>query len=559
MAAPQLSVSADQYSCSVCLEVLNEPVTIPCGHSYCMDCINDYWDKSDTTTDFRCPQCRRSFSVRPELNRNTVLRDLIEKLKKVTAGGGSSESYAGPDDVSCDFCTGRKLRAVKTCLTCMASYCETHLRPHLESDAFKRHRLEEPTGNLEKQLCTKHQKVLEIFCRTDETCLCVMCAVTEHNGHDMMTPEQERFRKENQLEESKEEMRRKTEEKEKKMEKTKDTIVRVQSWADSEVQGHEETFKSALQSIEMLRSEATEVIRGHERRVVSKAKEVIKQLEEEIKELKRRGVEMAELSQTDNHIHFLIKFPSVCLSVGDQDTPDVSVNGDLLPEAFRMSLSELKKSLQEISGWELVKTSEAGVDDSIHTLQNLRTRNGLLKYFCPLTLDPNTAHRCLELSEGSKKVTCEGTEITFPDHPDRFDCWPQVLCSEALSGTRWYWEVEWSGDEAEIGVAYKGIGRKGGSNECLLGGNSQSWCLYYCDSSYSVWHNNELTQISAPCSHRIGVYLDWPAGSLSFYSVSDTMTLLHKINASFTEPLYAGFWVDDGSSVTICNLSTSDK
>ncbi|KAG2460374.1 TRI25 ligase, partial [Polypterus senegalus] len=461
MAAPQLSVSADQYSCSVCLEVLNEPVTIPCGHSYCMDCINDYWDKSDTTTDFRCPQCRRSFSVRPELNRNTVLRDLIEKLKKVTAGGGSSESYAGPDDVSCDFCTGRKLRAVKTCLTCMASYCETHLRPHLESDAFKRHRLEEPTGNLEKQLCTKHQKVLEIFCRTDETCLCVMCAVTEHNGHDMMTPEQERFRKENQLEESKEEMRRKTEEKEKKMEKTKDTIVRVQ------------------------------------------------------------------------------KFPSVCLSVGDQDTPDVSVNGDLLPEAFRMSLSELKKSLQEISGWELVKTSEAD--------------------FCPLTLDPNTAHRCLELSEGSKKVTCEGTEITFPDHPDRFDCWPQVLCSEALSGTRWYWEVEWSGDEAEIGVAYKGIGRKGGSNECLLGGNSQSWCLYYCDSSYSVWHNNELTQISAPCSHRIGVYLDWPAGSLSFYSVSDTMTLLHKINASFTEPLYAGFWVDDGSSVTICNLSTSDK
>uniref|UniRef100_A0A8C4RRS5 B30.2/SPRY domain-containing protein n=1 Tax=Erpetoichthys calabaricus TaxID=27687 RepID=A0A8C4RRS5_ERPCA len=179
--------------------------------------------------------------------------------------------------------------------------------------------------------------------------------------------------------------------------------------------------------------------------------------------------------------------------------------------------------------------------------------------FCPLTLDHNTAHRRLELSEGSKKVTCEGTEMSFPNHPDRFDYWPQVLCSEALSGTRWYWEVEWTGDEAEIGVAYKGIGRKGESNECLLGGNSQSWCLNYCDSGYSVWHNNKLTQISAPCSHRIGVYLDWPAGSLSLYSVSDTMTLLHRINTSFAEPLYAGFWVDDGSSVTICNLNTLDQ
>ncbi|XP_039608948.1 stonustoxin subunit beta-like, partial [Polypterus senegalus] len=165
----------------------------------------------------------------------------------------------------------------------------------------------------------------------------------------------------------------------------------------------------------------------------------------------------------------------------------------------------------------------------------------LLSDFCPLTLDINTAHRALRLSEGNKKVTCEGTETKYPGHPDRFNNFFQVLCREALTGTRCYWEVECSGDFMRIGVAYKGLGRKGGGWECSLGYNDKSWCLQWFDSQYSVWHNKQQTVISAPYSPRIGVFLDWPAGSLSFYSVSHTMTLLHRFNTSFTEPLYPGF------------------
>uniref|UniRef100_A0A8C4T1Z1 B30.2/SPRY domain-containing protein n=1 Tax=Erpetoichthys calabaricus TaxID=27687 RepID=A0A8C4T1Z1_ERPCA len=151
-------------------------------------------------------------------------------------------------------------------------------------------------------------------------------------------------------------------------------------------------------------------------------------------------------------------------------------------------------------------------------------------YFCPLTLDINTAHRVLFLSEGNKKVTREGTETEYPDHPHRFKCWSQILCRKALTGTRCYWEVECSGDNLMIGVAYKGLSRKGVGRECGLGYNDKSW----------------------------SVYLDWPAGSLSFYSVSHTMTLLHRFNTSFTEPLYLGFWLHLNCSVTISHLTPCD-
>uniref|UniRef100_A0A8C4XHD4 Tripartite motif-containing protein 16-like n=1 Tax=Erpetoichthys calabaricus TaxID=27687 RepID=A0A8C4XHD4_ERPCA len=172
----------------------------------------------------------------------------------------------------------------------------------------------------------------------------------------------------------------------------------------------------------------------------------------------------------------------------------------------------------------------------------------LLSDFCPLTLDINTAHRYLRLSEGNNKVTCERTKTEYPDHPDRFDYWPQVLCREALTGTRCYWEVECSGDFMSIGVAYKGLSRKGDGKEYILGNNDKSWCLRCYHSQYSVWHKHKRTVISAPYSPRIGVYLDWPAGSLSFYSVSHTMTLLHRFNTSFTDPLYPGFYLYLNSS-----------
>ncbi|KAG2464669.1 TRI16 protein, partial [Polypterus senegalus] len=487
MAAAAPFLSADGYTCSVCLEVLKEPVTIPCGHSFCLECINSYWDRSGLMETYRCPQCRMEFHSRPQLHKNTTLMNLIEKLKETAAIRGPPQGTAGRNDVLCDFCPVRKRRASKTCLTCTASYCKIHLQPHLDSAAFMRHKLLEPTGNLKEKLCSKHQKVLDMFCRTDKSRICLLCAVTEHNSHNVRMLD-------------------------------KETTERKRT-AETAVRDFEETFAPIL----ILWSVGLNLIRDLEDRELHKAERLMMQLEQEIRKLRRTHAELAELSETDDHIHFLQMYSSVSPPPEDQDSPEASVNELVLPGSLRTNLSDLKRKLREIN-------------------------------FCPLTFDPNTANAWLRLSERNKKVISQGIVSPCPDHPDRFDWWFQVLCEEALSGTRCYWEVNWSGEGAAMGVTYKGIRRQGNGYECRLGFNDQSWILSCSRLSCSVWHNETKTEISVPSSQRIGLHLDYTAGSLSFYSVSDTMTLIHRFNATFTEPLYAGFWVGQRSSVTICPL-----
>ncbi|XP_059179884.1 stonustoxin subunit beta-like [Centropristis striata] len=183
-------------------------------------------------------------------------------------------------------------------------------------------------------------------------------------------------------------------------------------------------------------------------------------------------------------------------------------------------------------------------------------RPGLRKYVCELELDTNTVNRRLKLSDNNRKVTCVREDQSYPDHPDRFDYWPQLLCRTGLTG-RCYWEVEWRG-EVYISVSYRGIRRRGDSNDCEFGRNDKSWCLSCSNDGYSVYHNNRKTLLSSSSSSsgRVAVYVDCPAGSLSFYRVSsDTLIHLHTFNTTFTEPLYPGFkFCTYGSSVSLCPL-----
>uniref|UniRef100_UPI001EAECF7D stonustoxin subunit beta-like n=1 Tax=Oncorhynchus gorbuscha TaxID=8017 RepID=UPI001EAECF7D len=210
-----------------------------------------------------------------------------------------------------------------------------------------------------------------------------------------------------------------------------------------------------------------------------------------------------------------------------------------------------------------VRLLSAGLEDPHCRLEKLnvehggedRMKPGLRKYVCDLTLDPNTVHRLLSLSEKNRKVTWRREEQPYPDHPERFEVWKQVLCREGLTG-RCYWEVEWTGIMgAGIGVAYKGISRGGGDNDCCLGYNDKSWSLFCYDNRYSARHNDNYTTIDVhpSSSHRVGVYLDWPAGTLSFYRASsDTLTHLITFTSTFTEALYPGFRLCYDSSVSLC-------
>ncbi|KAL0175440.1 hypothetical protein M9458_027770, partial [Cirrhinus mrigala] len=182
----------DEFLCAVCLDLLKDPVAIPCGHSYCKSCITGCWDQGNQMRVYSCPQCRQTFSPRPALARNTMLAEVVEKLKKTKL---PADCYAGAGDVQCDVCTGTKYKAVKSCLVCLNSYCQNHLEQHESFFKGKRHNLTDATGRLQEMICQKHEKILEVFCRTDQKCICVLCTIIEHKNHDTVSAAEQRTEK----------------------------------------------------------------------------------------------------------------------------------------------------------------------------------------------------------------------------------------------------------------------------------------------------------------------------------------------------------------------------
>uniref|UniRef100_A0A3B4DU81 Tripartite motif-containing protein 16-like n=1 Tax=Pygocentrus nattereri TaxID=42514 RepID=A0A3B4DU81_PYGNA len=549
-----ISVDQDQFSCPVCLDLLKDPVAIPCGHSYCMVCINGCWDQDDQRGVYSCPQCRETFTPRPVLRRNNMLADVVEKLKKTELRASPAHWYAGPGDVECDFCTGRKLKAIKSCLTCLASFCETHLKPHYEVPSWKNHKLVIASPRLQEKICSQHDKLIEIYCRTDQTCICYLCMLDQHNSHRTVSAAAERTEKQSQLKEMQSESQQRIQEKEKKLQELKQAVNTIKSSAQTAVEDSERIFTELICSIEKKRSEVTELIRAQEKTELSGAEELIEQLEQEIADLKTRDTELEQLSHTEDHIHFLQSLQSLCVSSGSEDSPNITISQHPSFDKVSKSLCDLKKQLEEFCEETFNRISPHAAAVQI-LLSEPQTREDFLQYYCPLTLDLNTAHHHLILSEENRVVRYSKHVQPYSNHPERFNHWWQVLSKESVSG-RCYWEVEWSSEVSGcvyLSVSYKGISRKGRGNDSKFGRNSQSWSLR-CGSTLSFWHNSTETKISAPSSSRIGVYVDHSAGTLSFYSVSDTMTLLHTVHTTFTQPLYAGFWLASFvCSVTLCH------
>ncbi|XP_061112550.1 tripartite motif-containing protein 16-like [Conger conger] len=551
MAEANISVDQDQFSCSICLDLLKDPVTIHCGHSYCMGCIKGCWDQDDHIGVYSCHQCRQTFTPRPVLGRNTMLAEVVEKLKKTGLQAASpAHCYAGPGDVECDFCIGRKCKAIKSCLVCLASYCEIHLQHHYESPVLKKHKLVKASGNLQEKICSNHDKLLEVFCRSDQQCICMLCVMDEHRGHDTVSVEAERTEKQKQLGVTQSKFQQRIQEREKELQDLRQAVQSLKRSAQTAVEDSERIFTELIRSIERRRSEVKELIRDQEKAEVSRAEGLLERLEQEIAELRRREAELEQLSHTEDHIHFLQSCQSLCAPPGPGDLPSITVSPNVSFEAVRKFVSELKERLEDVFKAEF---KVCGRVEEVSVLEP-QTRQDFLKYGCQLTLDPNTAHRTLRLSEGNREVTFLGKIQSYPHHPERFERYLQVLCRVGVSG-RCYWEAEWSGGGVSIAVSYKEISRKGRGDDCRMGRNNKSWSLICSPSSYSFSHNNKRTKIPVPSSSRVGVYLDHRAGTLSFYSVSDTMTLLHRVQTTFPQPLYPGFGVHCyGSSVKLCDL-----
>ncbi|XP_075954055.1 tripartite motif-containing protein 16-like [Anarhichas minor] len=558
MAQKGVQLDQETFSCSICLDLLKDPVTTPCGHSYCMNCIKRHWDEEDVKKLHSCPQCRQTFTPRPVLLKNTMLAVLVEELKKTGLQAAPADHcYAGPEDVSCDVCTGRKRKAIKSCLQCVISYCEKHLQPHYEFPAFEKHKLVDPSKKLQENICSRHDEVMKMFCRTDQQCICSLCLMDEHKGHDTVSAAAERTERQRELEVSRLNIQQRIQDREKDVKLLQQEVEAVNRSADEAVKDSEKIFTELIRLMEKRSSDVKQQVRSQQKSEVSRVKELQEKLEQEISELKRKDAELKLLSHTEDHNQFLHNYPSLSPLREPTDSSGIDIRPLSYFEDVTAAVSEVRDKLQDVlrDKWTNVSLAVTEVDVLLSPSRaEPKTRAEFLRYSREITLDPNTAHTDLLLSEGNRKATLMREEQSYSSHPDRFTTWCQVLSRESLTG-RCYWEVERRG-RVHVAVAYKNISRTGSSIECVFGYNDKSWVLHCDKNSFTFWYNFIQTPVSGPQSSRVGVYLDHRAGILSFFSVSETMTLLYRVQTTFTQPLYAGlrFYNMYGDTAEFCKL-----
>ncbi|KAM9851899.1 E3 ubiquitin/ISG15 ligase TRIM25-like [Aulostomus maculatus] len=348
MAQKGVQFYRETLSCSVCLDLLEDLVTIPCGHSYCMSCIKACWDEEEEKTS-SCPQCRKSFIRRPGLEKNPMLAALVEELKKTgLQAAPAGPCYAGPEDVACDSCSGRKLKAFKSCLVCLVSYCQEHLQPHFESPAFQKHKLVEPSKKLQENVCSRHDEVMKMFCRTDQQCICSLCSVDEHRGHDVVSAAAERTERQKDLEASRQRIQQGILDKEKDVEVLQQEEKNINVSAERAVEHSEKIFSEMIRLMEKRRSDVNQQIRSQQVTEAGRVRELQENLEQEIRELKRRDAELQQLSLTDHHAQFLQRFPSLSQPRESGDSSSIRIRRCRCFEGVTAAVSNTRDKLQDV-------------------------------------------------------------------------------------------------------------------------------------------------------------------------------------------------------------------
>ncbi|KAL7875469.1 hypothetical protein AOLI_G00104320, partial [Acnodon oligacanthus] len=534
MASSSSLLSEDQLLCCICLDVFTDPVSTPCGHNFCRVCLKECWDSSSRC---QCPICKEEFSRRPELRVNTFISGLAAQFKKSVQVKSSRAPEKRPSKrkkVLCDSCSEE---AVKSCLDCGVSYCETHLMPHKSAAKLKRHKLMDPVENLEDYICQKHGRPLELFCRDDQSSMCQFCTEGDHRNHSTVPIEEESGEKKTQLDKTQAEVQQMIQDRLKKIEEIKQSVKLSKKSSEKEKADSVEVFRALLRYIERSQAELLEVMEEKQKAAERQAEEFIKELEQEITELKRRDTELEQLSHTEDHLHLLQVYPSLCSPPRTKNWTEVRINTHLRVEALRRALAqlqeELSKEMEKLVAIQLKEVQQHAVD---------------------VTLDPDSAHPQLVLSDDGKRVICGRTEQDLPDTPERFNLDLSVLGKEGFSSGRFYYEVQVSGKtEWDLGVTTESSNRKGD-----ITAEPGYWM---------VWLRNETEYIAADCPpvplflkqapQKVGVFVDYEEGLVSFYDVEARSHIYSFTGQSFTEKMYPVEGFSSGS--VYCEVQVRGK
>ncbi|KAK7938313.1 hypothetical protein WMY93_001639 [Mugilogobius chulae] len=390
----QKALDQEAFSCPVCLDLLKDPVTIPCGHSYCRNCVQQHWDQEDEKQLYSCPQCRQSFSPRPVLIKNIMLADLVEQLKKT----------------------------------------------HYDVAALKKHQLVAPSHKLQENICSQHHKVMDLFCRSDQQIICTLCSVDQHKGHNIVSAAAERAQRQAELPARRALLLQSLQDKETDLKRLQQEAQDISRSAQTAVQHSRDSFREMALLLDKRRSEVEQQIRSQEETQLSRVQELQDQLQQDVTELKRSISELDTLSLSPDHNQFLQLYASLSTDTQSTEPARIQTGPRSYFEEVTRAVSALRDKLQLTLEEGLTNVSLAL--SHVHVLLSPAepsSREDFLQYYTEITLDPNTAHSQLSLSFENKKVTLLSERQSYPDHPERFDEFIQVLSRECLTG-RCYWE-----------------------------------------------------------------------------------------------------------------------
>ncbi|XP_036809757.1 E3 ubiquitin-protein ligase TRIM21 isoform X5 [Oncorhynchus mykiss] len=644
LSGPGGFLSEDQFICSICLDVFTNPVSTPCGHSYCLDCISTYWDGGGGKTCV-CPLCKESFRKRPELHINRTLKEITEQFKKmadgldrgamVFEGGIESQGWGGggnegvsygverppvpPRPPGMGVMPGDLLLEMKTRFQRPSnsrtpppvlhphppspfSSNTTTLSPPAPPVVPRRYTLSGPADSFtDAPLCPEHQRGLEFFCRTDQTCGCAVCMEGEHHGHQVIPAKREWLIKKSQLEITEAELRDMITQREKKVEDIRTSLENIQVCAEHETAGSMHMFSALVSSVERSQAELLEVIEMSQRAAQHRGQTLIRDLEQEISELRKRSATLTQLAQSDDYVLFfktfstppqtrdwsdavvtsdltsgavlltvnqmverfreeLKRLPEICLrpqpqtdqSVGrnipslrPQPQPDQSV-GRCSPSLLSQpnyAVGRNSPNLPSQPDQSLGRSSpnwlsQPQPDQSVGRNPKPKVRR-VQEYAVDITLDPLTAHPRLLISDDGKQVRCWDRYQPVADGPERFDRVVCVLGRQAFSSGRHYWEVEVGGKtDWDLGVASHSINRKG---KIIVSPAHGYWFLSLRDKNDYAFRTEPSTALGLNHKpNRIGIYVDCDKGQVSFYNV-DAKMLIYTFTDSFSDVIHPFF------------------
>ncbi|XP_033982058.1 E3 ubiquitin-protein ligase TRIM21-like [Trematomus bernacchii] len=522
MSAASCLLTKDQFLCSICLDVFTDPVSTPCGHNFCKACITQHWD---TKVPYQCPNCKKLFHTRPELLVNTFISEMAAQFRQSAqqkASSSSSEQHVfKPAEVPCDVCTGTRLKALKSCLVCLESYCETHLEPHLTRPGLKKHQLIDPVENLEGRMCVKHDKLLELFCKTDQVCVCMLCTYSDHKTHDVVPLKEEYEGKKAELGKTEAEIQQMIQKRQLKIQEMNGSVELSKEGADREIADGVQVFTALKESVERSQAELIDTIKEKQRETEEQAEGFIKELEQEISELKKRSSEVEQLSRSEDQLHLLQSFTSLNAAPPTKNWTEVRVR----PPSYEGTVVRAVTQLEETLSKQMKKLLE---------LKRVQ------QYEVEVTLDPDTAHPDLILSDDGKQVKHRDVRKNLPDNPERFDTCANVLAKQSFSSGRFYYEVQVKGKtDWTLGVVRESINRKGSITASPQKGYWTIWLRNENEYKALAGPSVRLSLKSQP--EKVGVFVDYEEGLVSFYDVDAAALIYSFTGCCFKEKLYPFF------------------